>query len=66
MTAEKDRPPRWTGVFGAPIVIGILSMAGLLAALLLGDFGRYFSWPAVGVPAAIVAWVWLRLRLTRG
>jgi hypothetical protein len=61
MTAEKQRP-RWTGVFGAPLVVGVLSLAGLLAALLAGDFGRYFSWAAVALPVLIVTIVWLRLR----
>jgi hypothetical protein len=62
MTACTDRPPRWTHVFGAPIIIAVLTMCGLLAALLLGDVGRYFSWLAVAAPVAIVAWAWLRLR----
>ncbi|WP_426434777.1 hypothetical protein [Bradyrhizobium genosp. P] len=54
--------PRWTHVFGAPIVVAMLTLCGLLAALLLGDLGRYFSW-AVAAPVAIVAWAWLRSRL---
>ncbi|MBR0801152.1 hypothetical protein JQ615_37940 [Bradyrhizobium jicamae] len=54
--------PRWSGVFGMPIVVATLALCGLLAALLLGDDGRRFSWLAVGSPVAIVAWVWLRLR----
>ncbi|KJC42375.1 hypothetical protein UP09_19300 [Bradyrhizobium sp. LTSP885] len=62
MKAGTDRPQRWTHVFGAPIVAAVLTMGGLLAALLLGDVGRYFSWLTVASPAAIVAWAWLRLR----
>jgi hypothetical protein len=61
MTAEKHRS-RWIGVFGVPLIVGVLSLAGLLAALLAGDLGRYFSWIAVALPAVIVAIVWLRLR----
>ena len=64
MTAEKQRP-HWTGVFGAPLIVGALSLAGLLAALLAGDFGRYFSWIAVALPVAIVTIVWLRPRFHR-
>lgn len=60
------RDPRhaggWFGVFGGPIVIGALSLAGLLSALLLGDIGRVFSWGAVGCPIAVSAWFWLRAR----
>lgn len=49
---------RWIGVFGAPILIAASTLAGLLAALLLGDFGRYVSWIAVAVPVVICGWVW--------
>jgi len=52
-------------VFGAPLIVGALSLAGLLAALLAGDFGRYFSWIAVALPVAIVTIVWLRPRFHR-
>jgi hypothetical protein len=47
---------QWLKVFGAPIVIGALSLAGLLSALLAGDLGRYFSWFGVGLPIAVAAW----------
>jgi FtsH-binding integral membrane protein len=47
-------------VFGVPIVIGVLSLAGLLAALLLGDAGRYFAWVALGLPLAIIVWAFFR------
>jgi hypothetical protein len=57
-----DRSQRWTHVFGAPIIIAVLTLCGLLAALLLGAAGRYFSWLAVAAPAAVVAWAWLRPR----
>jgi hypothetical protein len=41
-------------------MIGVLSVAGSLSALLAGDFGRYFSWFALGLPVAIAAWAWRR------
>jgi hypothetical protein len=50
----------WWRVFGAPIVIGVLSLAGLLSALLAGDPGRYFAWFGVGLPIAIAAWAYCR------
>ncbi|KWV58612.1 hypothetical protein AS156_34095 [Bradyrhizobium macuxiense] len=62
MTASSGRSQRWIAVFGAPIVLGVLSMVGLLAALLLGDVGRYLSWLMVGAPVLVIAWAWLRLR----
>ncbi|MFB9269164.1 hypothetical protein ACFFWD_39660 [Bradyrhizobium erythrophlei] len=61
MKAGHHRPQRWTNL-GVPIVIAGLTTSGLLAALLCGDPGRYFSWGAVASPVAIVAWAWLRLR----
>jgi|GEM_PF-5339856 len=53
---------RWGSVFGVPILVAALTLCGLLAALLLGDGGRYFSWLAVASPIAIVGWAWLRSR----
>jgi hypothetical protein len=50
----------WRRVFGAPIVVGVLSLAGLLSALLLGDPGRWFSWFALALPVAIAARAWLK------
>jgi hypothetical protein len=50
----------WFGVFGIPIAIGVLTLAGLLSALLLGQPGRIFSWLAVGLPVAVSAWFLLR------
>ena len=57
MTAGQQR---WSQAFGVPILVAVLTLCGLLAALLLGDGGRYFSWLAVGSPIAIVSWAWLR------
>jgi hypothetical protein len=49
--------PNWRTVYGMPIVIGLLSLAGLVAALLFGGIGRYFSWIAVGSPVVLTAWL---------
>ena len=58
------RKPRasgnWLGVYGAPLIIGALSLAGLLTALLYEGAGRYFSWIALGTPIAISTWVFFR------
>ncbi|UGV25478.1 hypothetical protein E0H22_07125 [Rhodopseudomonas boonkerdii] len=58
--ARRAKRPQWLRVFGVPIVIGVLSLAGLLSALLAGDPGRYFSWFGVGLPVAIAAWTYWR------
>lgn len=52
--------PNWLRVFGAPIAIGVLTLVGLLSALLAGDLGRYFSWFGVSLPIAIAAWAYWR------
>jgi hypothetical protein len=46
----------WWTVYGGPLLLGVLSAAGLLAALLSEGAGRYFSWIAVGAPVGITAW----------
>jgi hypothetical protein len=51
--------PNWRTVFGMPIIIGLLSLSGLLSALLF-ESGRSLSWIAVGFPIIIAAWVFIR------
>jgi len=50
----------WRAVYGGPLVLGVLSVAGLLTALLSEGAGRYFSWIAVGAPVAVTAWFFAR------
>jgi hypothetical protein len=49
-------------VYGGPLLLGLLSVAGLLTALLSEGGGRYFSWIAVGAPVVIAAWFFARRR----
>jgi hypothetical protein len=62
MTAE--RKPRSSGngwsVYGSPLLLGLLSVAGLLTALMSEGAGRYFSWIAVGAPVLVTAWFFAR------
>jgi hypothetical protein len=51
-------------VFCVPMVIGLLSLSGVITALLSVDFGRYFAWIAVGSP--IIAISLFSLPLFRG
>ncbi|MEH2517125.1 hypothetical protein V1279_002698 [Bradyrhizobium sp. AZCC 1610] len=66
MTAA--RKPRssgnWWTVYGGPLLLGVLSIAGLLTALLSEGAGRYFSWLAVGAPVAIAAWFFAQRKRT--
>jgi hypothetical protein len=47
-------------VFCVPIVIGLLSLCGLMAALLSAGFGRYFAWIGVGSPLIVILWFCFR------
>lgn len=63
MKSSSDVAPNWRRVFGAPIVIGVMSFAGLILALLVeGGIGRYASWLMVGLPLVICGWRYARLR----
>jgi amino acid transporter len=64
MTGSTGRSPRWLSVFGAPILMAALTLIGLLAALMFGDFGRYLSWATVAVPVIVCLWTWLRVRMS--
>ena len=50
----------WRTVYGGPLLLGVLSIVGLLTALLSEGVGRYFSWIAVGAPVVITAWFFVR------
>jgi hypothetical protein len=59
--ARKSRSSgNWRTVYGGPLLLGVLSVAGLLTALLSESAGRYFSWIAVGAPVALTAWFFAR------
>ncbi|AVS74332.1 hypothetical protein [Paracidovorax cattleyae] len=57
---EAARPGR---IWGWPIALGILTASGLLSALVSDGWGDTWSWVALGVPVAVMAWFgWLRRR----
>ncbi|MCK1511684.1 hypothetical protein IVB22_03670 [Bradyrhizobium sp. 190] len=62
MTAARNSRSsgNWWTVYGGPLLLGVLSIAGLLTALLSEGAGRYFSWIAVGAPVAATAWFFAR------
>ena len=62
MTAERKLRSGGNGwtVYGGPLLLGALSVAGLLTALLSEGAGRYFSWLALGAPVAVTAWFFAR------
>ena len=59
--ARKSRSSgNWRAVYAGPLLLGMLSIAGLLTALLSEGAGRYFSWIAGGAPVALTAWFFAR------
>lgn len=51
----KKHSPFWT-LWGGPIVMGVLTTAGLLTALVSDTWGDWWSWVALGVPVAVMGW----------
>jgi hypothetical protein len=58
---------RRTGrIFGAPVLIAVLTVFGLLAALLGEGRWHALAWLALSIPLVAIAWnVWLRGALSR-
>lgn len=55
-----DKPssrPNWRNAYGAPVLIGALSLSGLASALLFGKIGSCFAWIGVGSPIIVVCYV---------
>ena len=52
----------WRNVYGAPIAVGVLSLSGLVSALLFSEVGSYFAWIGVGSPIFIVLYVMVAKR----
>jgi hypothetical protein len=50
----------WLAVYGGPLFIGMLSLAGLLVSLLYDGKARYFSWIALATPVAVAIWFFIR------
>lgn len=58
MTSEFKR------MWGAPIVLGVLTATGLVTALVSDDgWGDWWSWVGLGIPVVVMAWYsWGRKR----
>lgn len=54
--SRKLKPSRFWRVFGAPAAIALLSVAGLLSALIGDDIFDVASWLALGLPVALMGW----------
>jgi hypothetical protein len=64
--AERRMPPvknvrgTWRHIFAIPIVMGILSGAGLVTALVGDDIWDWLSWATLGIPILVIAYFTIR------
>lgn len=47
-------------IFGVPTLLAILSLVGLVAALVGDEWLDFLSWGALGVPVAVMFWAYGR------
>jgi hypothetical protein len=47
-------------VFAAPLAIAILSIVGLISALVGDDIWDVLSWLTLAIPVAVILYCWLR------
>lgn len=47
-------------LWGMPILLGILSGIGLVAALVADGWGDMLSWLTLGLLVVLMAWYWFR------
>ncbi|HVL01326.1 MAG TPA: hypothetical protein VM553_16025 [Dongiaceae bacterium] len=60
-----ERRTLWQ-IFRVPLVLGLLSLLGLISAL-VGDGGYdVLSWVTLGTPLAVGGWYWLRRQARSG
>lgn len=61
----RERRSGWQ-IFRAPVWVGVLSVVGLLAALIGDGVFDGLSWIALGMPTALAIWYgWWRPRLRK-
>ncbi|WP_340119248.1 hypothetical protein [Pelagibius sp. 7325] len=60
MTRRRVLPLR--RVFGVPLAIAFVTLAGLVAALLGDGLLNALSWTGLTVPLAVILWAWLYRR----
>lgn len=55
--ADSTKSAHFWHLWRWPIVLGVLSATGLLSALVSdGGWGDWWSWLALGLPVAVMAW----------
>ncbi|MDG2523383.1 hypothetical protein P7B02_17785 [Caulobacter segnis] len=54
-----SKRPSLINAYAAPLVIALVSIVGLVAALVADGLGDLTSWIALAAPVAVVVWAWL-------
>lgn len=62
MNSPRTSAGRLWRTFAAPLVIGLASAIGLVAALVGDGFADFLSWIGLGVPVLAVVWAVARRR----
>ncbi|TZF84101.1 hypothetical protein FW774_11720 [Pedobacter sp. BS3] len=52
-------------VWGIPVILAILSIFGLLSALIGDNFWDVLSWVTLGIPVAVMAWFLIKKKGNR-
>lgn len=52
--------PAFRRLWGVPILLGVISAIGLIAALVEDGFGDMLSWLTLGLLVVLVGWYWWR------
>lgn len=60
MSAESRARSALLSLWGWPLVLGLLTLSGLLSALVSDDVGDVWSWIALAVPIGTMVWFGLR------
>ncbi len=54
-------------LWGWPLLLGLLTASGLFTALVSDHWGDVWSWVALGIPVAVMAWFgWRRTPVATG
>lgn len=60
MSAARNRHRTISEIFVWPLVVGVLSLIGLVAALIGDGLWDAVSWATLLPPVAVVIWAWTR------
>jgi putative flippase GtrA len=59
--AIKKQHATWS-TFRVPTYLGIITLVGLVTALVGDDLWDWLSWAGLGIPVAVIVYYWLRQR----